>query len=265
MSEWDVFDETSDGKISGDGEVLSDTFSAVIIETITKNTTKTVVTSTTTPILVMSGIIVALIVIVVVIFVLLLVAGVYALDGAVHVAKVKNYKNISGLSKAHTILSWVGSLIVVGTVLLIIGAVILFFTGIGEIIAFAGGKSLVIISLVILCIVCVTAGVGTIIAAIDINSTMSTDDTDNDRKNKQTAYSDSYIAAILLITPSVLTVVSIIIITQVNKSKKKKAKKKQLRIASSAGESSRQHQLEMARIKNGVKNVDTSDIYSLPD
>lgn len=170
----------------------------------------------------MAGITVLLAIIVVVIFILLLVAGVYSLNGAVYIAKIKGYKDVDGLAKAHTILSWIGSLVVIGLILVIGGVVLLFLTGIGEALVIAGASTVMTIIFALLALICIGSGIAAIFASIYIKSTFSAQDSDKDAQNKRVAYRDAYLTAILLFVPSTLVII-FIIVYYITRSAKKKA------------------------------------------
>lgn len=195
----------------------------------------------------MAGVTVLLAVIVVIIFILLLVAGVYALNGAVYIAKIKNYKSVSGLAKAHTILSWIGSLVVIGLVLVIAGVILLFLTGIGEVLVVAGASTTMTILFVFLALICIGSGIAAIFASIYIKSTFNADDNEKDAANKRVAYRDAYLTAILLFVPSSLVIIFIIVYYITRSAKKKKELRKRYDILTNL----RQAQIQ-AKAKNDM-------------
>lgn len=173
-------------------------------------------------------------------FILLGVAGIYALDGAVNITRIKDYKKVQGLSSAHTILSWVGSLIVVGMILLIAGVILLFVTGIGEILLVAGIDVLVGMIFVILALVCVGCGIAAIFASVYIHSTYNKDDEPDVANRKRLAYRDAVVTAVCTLVPTLLVIIIIVTYYLVDRQHKRRLKKKDQQFLRDFGEKVRE-------------------------
>lgn len=168
------------------------------------------------------------------------------MNGAVYVAKIKGYKNVTGLAKAHTILSWIGSLVVIGLVLVIGGVILLFLTGIGEVVVAKEASAVMTITFVILALVCISSGVAAIFASIYIKSTFNNEDSEKDAEYKSIAYRDAYLTAILLFVPSSLVIIFIIAYYVTLSAKKSKAKKTRAKTITKVAEAAKRKKMAEA-------------------
>ena len=180
-----------------------------------------------------------LVIAIIVAFILLCIAGIYALDGAVNITRVSDWKKNNGLSSAHTILSWVGSLILLGVILLVGAVVLLFITGIGEVLLITGASALITIFFIALAAVCVSCGVSAIFASVYIKSSYNKDDNIDDAKHKSLAYRDALVVVFASLIPTILVVVILISYYVAERHHKKKIKQDKLLLYQQLGEAAR--------------------------